>query len=492
MPGQNNNPNPSTPEQNGSAQNKPTTQTSQAASETNPMPNLPTQNQSAPTTSNTAAPNITPTNPTTIGKPKKSVFHNPKLIKLFVVLAFFVVALGLFFLFFRLPITISVNTASTLILDDQNKGENNKFTIWLRPGKHTIRLESRGFEPKTQTINQTWFKIQNLNLVLKKAPNLTLIDSGIEPLAIKQNNSNFLLYFNPQKNAFIKYNFQTKEKLQITPSVFKNFMKLKWNPSGNGVIVWLKYDSSVFEKTLFEKKELEKNDVATFYYDFHHYDITAQSATLWGTDIYEVAWAQTTDSFYFLGGENNLGYLGKAKNNGTVKSRLLTNIPFTQADLAIDSQENNAYILGNNTLYQVNLVDPARTLMPMNKGSNTHFVLIDDEYLLLGSSQADPRYKSDEKYALFNINDQELAAKTYYANFSWINQLSPNDLVILQASTNLESNQSSWLIGNYLFPSQENKFEYEYLSEKKPDKIIYDNKKLIVEIDKKLYLLPTI
>ncbi|MDD3774275.1 MAG: hypothetical protein PHW50_03295, partial [Patescibacteria group bacterium] len=261
---------------------------------------------------------------------------------------------------------------------------------------------------------------------------------------------------------------------------------------GNGVIVWLKYDSSVFEKTLFEKKELEKNDVATFYYDFHHYDITAQSATLWGTDIYEVAWAQTTDSFYFLGGENNLGYLGKAKNNGTVKSRLLTNIPFTQADLAIDSQENNAYILGNNTLYQVNLVDPARTLMPMNKGSNTHFVLIDDEYLLLGSSQADPRYKSDEKYALFNINDQELAAKTYYANFSWINQLSPNDLVILQASTNLESNQSSWLIGNYLFPSQENKFEYEYLSEKKPEKIIYDNKKLIVEIDKKLYLLPTI
>lgn len=494
MPAQNNNSNPSAPNQNDSAQGKPTTQTNQTTPTANTMPNLPTQNQSTPITPSTAAPNPGPANPTTIEEPKKSVFHNPKLIKLFIVLAFFVVALGLFFLFFRLPVTINLNTATTLILDGQNKGESNKFKIWLRPGGHTMRLESRGFEPKTQTINQPWFKIQNLNLVLKKAPDLTLIDNGIEPLAIKQNDSDFLLYFSLQKNAFIKYNFKTKEKLQITPSIFKNFVKLKWNPSGNGVIVWIKYNPDIFANTLLENNNLQKDDIATFYYDFHHYEITEQSAILWGNDICEIAWAQNTDSFYFIGGADNIGYLGKAQNNGQAKSLLLTNIPFTQADLAIDSQENNAYILGNNILYRVDLIDPARTLEPLTDGNNTHFVLVDDENLLLGSNQADPRYKSEEKYALFNLDTKQLKNKNYYTNFSWINQLAMNDVIILQAMTNLISSQNSWLINNYVFPTEESKFEYEYLTNKIPNKIIYNakNKNLIMEIDKKLYLLPII
>jgi hypothetical protein len=490
-------------------QTNPAPATPPTAQPTNNMPsqNLPVQPNSAPTTAPiaTSIPNepITPTPTDNLGqtpkepfgsaqdKPKKSLIANPIISKIIIGLSIAVVVLGLFFLFFRLPVTITTNPSANLTFDNQSKGESASFNFWIRPGKHTLRLEKVGYDPKTVDFNQSWFSLTKLSYNLDPAPSLKPIDAGTDALIITQNNTQLLLYFNPTKKAFFTYSFANQEKLQITPAIFSNLTKLVWNPSGNGVIIWVKYDPKIFAGTILEDKTISNNTIATFYYDFHHYEITNQTATLWGTDIFKIAWATTADRFYYIGGQSGNGYLGKAENNGQTKTKLLTNLPFNNGDLAIDSQEINTYILGNNKLYQVDLTDPARSLSPLGDATNTHLIFIDDTHLLLGSNQANPEDKSQEKYTLYNLAIKQFEGSDFYANQDWIYALKNNNFLILQAKTSLASNQPYWLLQKISLPAEKNIFSYEYLTAEIPTKIWYndDQNILIVNINNQLYQL---
>jgi len=426
-------------------------------------------------------------------QPKQPFLHNPKLIKVFIVLAIFIIFLGALILFFRLPVKVSVNPKAQLIFDGQNKGEAQNFNFWARPGEHSLRLEKIGYRPQNINFKQSWFKTTALQYTLKKAPQLKAVDKANDGILINENNKTSFLYFKQDSTAFFKYDLQNKTKAQITPSIFKNLFKLKWNESGNGAIVWLRYEKAVFAETLFENNSIADGQIATFYYDFHHYDITKQSATLWGVDIYSVAWGESTDHFFYVGGSDNNGYLAKANNDAQEKTRLLTNMSFAKSEIAIDSQEIYAYILGNKNVYQINLTDPSRSLIALTTNGNIkHLFLIDDNNLLLGVNQANPENLSTEKYSLFNIKNREFDSEEFYANFDWINFLGGNDFVILQDKNNLASSQKYWQLQKISLPDKETNFSFEYLTNRIPDKIYFseNNKQLFVIINNGLYYIP--
>jgi len=415
---------------------------------------------------------------------------SPRLLRIIGGLVVFLVIVGLGIFLFRLPFKISVSPSAKVLIDKKDKGECANCSFWLKPGKHTIRFEKVGYRPETKIVEQSWFKIGSITLQLKEAPEMQTIDSGANVFIQKKNNLIQILYFNPTKKAFYSYSPQTKEKVQITPSYFSNLEKIKWSNTGEGVVVWLKYNATSLKNTPFLKDNLKNGDLAVFFYDFHRYEITKQQAYLWGTDINELAWAPVLGRFYYLGGTAGKGFLGKAEKSGRVKTRLLTNLPFSEGDLAIDSTEMIAYLLGGTSskkIYSTNLTDPARELEPLlEESGKTNFILLNDDWMLIGSSQGNPEYKSQEKFSLYNLLDKQFKGNEFYANKDWFYQLDENNFVVLEAKTN------SWVIKKITLPEIKEVFSYEFLTNEKPDQIWYNEtgKTLLVSIKNTLYSLP--
>ncbi|MCD6422363.1 hypothetical protein J7L13_03385, partial [bacterium] len=186
------------------------------------------------------------------------------------------------------------------------------------------------------------------------------------------------------------------------------------------------------------------------------------------------------------------GYLARAEQNAQKITRLLTNIP-TLGDLAISSDELFAYLTGQprkNQIFKVSLVDPLRQLEPLIDQSNiSHFVWLNDFWILIGTPQSNPRYLASEKYQFFSLEERKFAGPTFHANKDWIYPLSSDALVVLEVK-----NKNHWVIKKVLFPSFEEEFSYEYLAQKEilPQKIWYNEKEklLIIQAEDKLFLLP--
>jgi len=434
---------------------------------------------------------VTSQTPAPVGQPplKKPSHLKSILTKLLFILVLIIILSGLFLLLFRLPLKIEVSPQAKLLVDKKEKGEITSTTIWLKPGKHTIRLEKYGYFPETIEFNQPWFKTQNLKLSLLKAPELSFLDSGHDAFVqIKDNNSS-LLYFNPQELAFFRYDFKRKQKTKITASYFYNLEKIKWSNTGNGVMVWLRYDQAKMQNTPFARPDINNGELATYYFDFKRYDPTQQQASFWGKNINEIAWSEVLGRFYYLGGPPTSGYLVKVQTSPQKKTRLITNIPST-GTIVVDSAELFSYIIGSptqNDLFSIDLTDPVRELKQLTQENNkTHLVLVDDNTILLGTYQGNPEYKSTEKFQLFDILENKLFDEEIYAQKDWFYSLKNGWFIFLEAK------QNSWLIKKKNLATLEQDFSYEYLNSETPDKIYFEeqSKTLIVQINNKIYLLP--
>ncbi|MCD6194666.1 hypothetical protein J7K05_00465, partial [bacterium] len=404
------------------------------------------------------------------------------------IIAFFLgglIILGALICFFRLPVKVSVSPSAVLYLDENNKGEISQKTFWIKPGNHTLRLQKTGFQPEIISFYQPYWSLKKFAFKLKKAPALQEIDQGTEAFLRLENDKNYLLYFNPEKKAFFRYNLKTKEKIQITPAYFWNLQKIKWNESGTGVVVWLQYDNQKFKNTPFYQKTLTNQDIATYYYDFKRYKITEQNAYFWGKDINEIAWAPVKGRFYYLGGQANKGYLAQAEHNAQKITRLLTNIPAT-GELKVNSTETSAYMIGRpfeTKFFEIDLTDPARELEALTEQGKTNFVWLNDNQVLIGSLQGNPKFRSSEKFQLFDLSEEIFKGQEFYAQKGWFYQLK-DGFIVLEAKENL------WIIHKITTNNQE-EWRYEYISSMLPEKIWYHEKEslLFVESNNQIFSL---
>ncbi len=469
-------------------QTPPNQPSSGAPQPSSDKPSLPPQTQSSPS-SPAQTPPPPPYAPQTPTVPPKTT-PPAKKIKwqriLFWGALICIVLLGIGFLY-RLPVKIKITPSAKLIVDGEEKGEISQTTLWLRPGKHSLRAEKIGYRPYSATIKQPWFGLVNLSFSLQKAPSLSKIDQGTFGFMLKRAGKTTFLYFNPNKKAFFKYDPETGQKQQITPGYFWNLQKVKWSESGQGVVVWLKYDKDKLRNTPFYRDDLKNEDSAVYYYDFKRYTITDQSAYYWGKDINEIAWAPVRGRFYYLGGKPDQGYLARAENNASNVTRLLTHIPAT-GQLKINSTETFAYLIGrpfNTTLARIDLTDPARELEALTQEGRTGFVWVNDDWVLVGSLQGNPQFKSTEKYQLFSLKERKFVGSEIYAQKGWFYQIKNTNFVVLEAKQNL------WKI-RYLNILDNNEYwGYEYLNTQTPSQIWYDstNNLLFLEIKGQLFTL---
>jgi len=158
-----------------------------------------------------------------------------------------------------------------------------------------------------------------------------------------------------------------------------------------------------------------------------------------------------------------------------------------EGDLAIDSAESVAYISDKvDKIYYVELLNPLRNLVELFKDAHFNtFRFINDDFMLVGAPQGNPEFKSKEKYSLYNLSKKQFEAGEFYAQKNWFYILNDGSFVVLEAK------KDSWIIRKISPLGLREEFSYEYLSNKTPEKILFDqnSQTLFVTIDNNFYAL---